>query len=252
MAEDRQCGDDAELRALRARAYGASADIDDDPDAVRRLADLERQARRAIDDAPSVVEDRTPHDSPGGKEDETPSASPQPVADQPDAPIVAASPGRLARRRLIVAWVLSIVVTATLAVAATILVTGANAAGGSHRVALLEVDPAFVPPSNFLGGDTRGFVPFEGLTAISTTAGLGAEDEEPCLVVMTTDDYNASADTGTLEGSVYTGCRAQQFPASAQFVIDAASPEPLRERFGTGRGIRFVLEDGRVGVYVDG
>jgi hypothetical protein len=35
-------------------------------------------------------------------------------------------------------------------------------------------------------------------------------------------------------------------------VINAASPAPLRDRFGVGRGIRFMVEGGHVGVYVVG
>ncbi|WP_460721027.1 hypothetical protein [Microbacterium aureliae] len=43
-------GEDAsdELRALRARAYGPGADISSDPDALRRLAELEARTRAPL------------------------------------------------------------------------------------------------------------------------------------------------------------------------------------------------------------
>lgn len=257
MAEVREPGDDAELQALRARAYGASADIRDDPDAVRRLADLERRARPSDAGVPTVDSDDQPLEAPDGTEAAAPPIpGPGPAPAEPGASTAAPARGRRPRRSFLLVWLASILATAVLAVGATLLVVDTTRAGeerasdGAHRIALLDVDPGFVPAASILGGDTRGFVPFEGMTAISTTAGLGADDGVPCLLVIATDDYDPSA--GTIEGTIYSGCRAKEFPASAQFVINAASPEPLQERFGVGRGIRFVLEDGRVGVYVVG
>ncbi|MFK4837879.1 hypothetical protein ACI3KY_19290, partial [Microbacterium sp. ZW T2_14] len=55
-----------ELRALRERAYGRDADIQDDPQALARLRELEAQSAgtaAADGTTPSAATDGTPHDS---------------------------------------------------------------------------------------------------------------------------------------------------------------------------------------------
>lgn len=249
----------AELLSLRARAYGASADIRSDPVALRRLEHLERRMQQSAlaDATPDGAAETPPGPADGAGIVAAPAPAPtalERAAPSIGPPVAAGGPRR--RRRSGLLWLFSIALTAGLAVGATLAVTGlpspeqGGVPRGAHRIAVLDVDPGFVAGAAFLGGDTRGFTPFEGMTAISTTAGLGADDGVPCLVVVATGDYDPAA--GTIEGTVSSGCRAKEFPASAQFVVNAASPAALQERFGVGRGIRFVLEDGRVSVYVVG
>lgn len=125
---------DAELAALRRRAYGPHADIADDPVALARLTELERRPDRKA--APTAAQPATT------------SAVPTAPTASPDAPVAREAPDVPTPRRP--AWHTAMVV----AVAAVALVTGGAAAaqaGGAPRVeASNAADPESEPATGFV------------------------------------------------------------------------------------------------------
>ena len=115
----------------------------------------------------------------------------------------------------------------------------------SGTVAVLREDADMEWPTDIWGSRTegsRGFESFHGLAVISQQQqmGPGAELVE-CLSVF----------AGRGDGMFYGGgaCGAEPFPATATTVVDAQTPEEVRERFADGTVLHFVLEGDQVRVF---
>lgn len=247
----------AELSALRARAYGPGADLDDDPEAIRRLHELEELAlaRRAEEG-----EGRERVEAPAAlAASAVPSAGPSPVPEvatvgedlsPPDARDddgQVEPPGlRLwwTRRRVALLWAASLV--------AVLVVSSAASAAFTYRLqadpreeAALSVDPTREVPEMFGGGmaESRVFSEFYGLLPIAVDYG-DPSFAGLCLTVVAVDSIDE--DSGSFTGPGTSGCGAGRFPATASFVVSAQFPDELRERFPDGTALQFELQENRV------
>ncbi|MBD3943066.1 hypothetical protein IF188_15325 [Microbacterium sp. NEAU-LLC] len=263
-----------ELRALRARAYGPDADIQDDPVALARLRELEDVRRAASVEriASPVAEESMDAAAPAVPSGSLPVA-PIPTPDTPDAPDTADTPASgdapdantstaapappdgipdpepatrrpWWRRRIPLLWAASVVAALVAGAGLMLWMQGID----SGHIAVLHVDPDEDWPETW-GAPTEGALTFEafhGLTVLSQPQPAFGDglDTVPCLTVFS-----------AIEGTITYGggsCGAGPFPATAAFVIDTHSPAELREAFGIGTALQFVLDGDRVHVYAKG
>lgn len=242
----------AELRMLRARAYGPAADIDDDPVARERLAELEDMLRRPAEEEPppAPVESTLVSSKPGPE----PSA---PEADEPvDAEAVVA--GGIPRRALWL-WTGSLVLVAGLVggitYAATAIAPILRAGDGVRQIATLDVDPDpdFTEARQMFGGGEGSLVyeSYEGLIAFSVSGGWDGSDDTQCITVVAEEHIMTEEGGWGVNGPVAYGCGAGSFPATAQLAINDALPDAVRERFADASALQFVLGEDQVGVFAD-
>ncbi|MFS0866241.1 hypothetical protein AB3M83_02770 [Microbacterium sp. 179-B 1A2 NHS] len=237
-----------ELGALRERAYGPHADIAADPDALRRLRELEIAGRPSTPAPPRGDSDRQPQPAPS---DTSSPRDPIPVEASPDAAQPDVAEPRTPGRRLVVAWAASVAVAALLAVLATLVLTPgptAEVAPGvsARQVAEVVLEPGVEWPSGFEAGwavDTGAV--YLGVTMVRMQERGTAASE--CLMVWVPLTGQVAPDDGTVEG----GCRTGAFPARAEVLVDLDAPAELRQRFAVGTALQFLLVDGRVTVYSD-
>jgi hypothetical protein len=269
-----------ELRALRARAYGPSADIHQDPAAVRRLHELE-----AV---------RKPLGSPGAE----PPAAAADVGKPPPQPAPPASPSQaerawepetqsdavqtsattdifgalestLARRgregraaglspMMRLTWAVSVVAAAALAAAVTYALTWVapvSVSSGAEQIATLEPVPMVdLPPGWFGAGPSSMAFEFYGMTLFETADGFTSSGGSDCFVIVPTEELPAAdADTGnwSMSGAVHSGCGVGDFPATIELPVDSNTPEELRSQFPEGSALQFVRDGDRVGVFLD-
>ncbi|MCM6763548.1 hypothetical protein NB037_14080 [Rathayibacter sp. ZW T2_19] len=227
-----------ELRALQRRAYGREPDLA--PEEWTRLQALEAAAALPSGSAP-----REPVAAPGPIADARPmlpdpllsgSAVPDGTADDPAAS--GAGPHRPASPRLRL-----LLLRAAALVAAALLGAGVTtwaAAPDDREVATLRLAPAEDLPGWGGSEDTLASEVFHGLRMVKRPSG---EDGGSCLYVVP-----AEADAS---GIVYSGCSARSFPATAQLTVSPSLPAELRDAFGDGSGLRFVLEGETVHVSSD-
>lgn len=237
-----------ELRLLRARAYGPSADIGEAD--LRRLEQLEAMNRPADPDQGTVdaVEEAVTDAAPVEVHDVAEAGAP---SDAPEA-----TPRLSGRIRAM--WTASVAVAVAVAVVGTLAVTLpltpiAPAAGRDdvRSIATLSVDPGFVPPK-FFGegeGDIHGFEDFYGLTAVYVDTIWGSERADRCILVMETAKIDPDSDS--FSGFMNNGCGAGPFPATVEMLVDETMPQELREMFADGTAIQFVLDGSRIGVFAD-
>lgn len=264
---------DDELRALRERAYGPRADIQDDPQALSRLHELESLAA-AAPLATRVAPPSSPASEPGERplDPDEPAGGPPasedgpsdiPAVDPPHAPFAEASPGPLPRgpetvdasetrgdeasarrpwwkRRMPLLWACSVLAAAVLgAVSATgvqSLVTG--------QVAVLDLDATTPWPESFFGSRPDGgrmFDEFEGLTVLAVPQEFGDRSATACLYVLSGTDPQPAVATA--------GCAAGSFDPTAALLVSAQSPDALLARFPEGTALQFRLDGSRVAVY---
>ena len=258
----------AELQELRLRAYGPEADIEDDPGAVRRLAELEDQARqerelpraeragwddpdelgdersRAGADDPQVAPAVPAEPDPDGSGREDPDPRRGDPSGEHDAGRLDAPSARSAQpwwRRIRVLWPVSIVATA---VAVWALSVGI-AALDEGRVGVLAVDEDAEWPADMFGDAREGarvFEEFHGMSVYVTPQEWSDDDSLFCLYVRQYDEVGAS--TG--------GCAAGAYPPTAAVLVGPDSPDELRERFSDGTALQFVGERDTVEVYAKG
>jgi hypothetical protein len=142
------------------------------------------------------------------------------------------------RRRLLLAWVGSLVVVALAAAAVTAYVTRRAGYDGVVEAILVE-DPAFEwPPEYSLG--TRAWTDFHGLRPAAFAGvgvGVGVTDCVQIVVVRDVDGDSAPPiEFGT------AGCGSASFPAVASMAVGPDSPTALRARFADGTSLQFRLE----------
>ena len=217
-----------ELRHLRARAYGPSADIDRDPAAVARLAELESTAAASDSGAESALDPDRDDTEP----DEPPQEQPLIVDARSATGAVAAesaSPPDVRRRpRWLVPtlWAASLAVTAviTAIVTSTASVPPATAPEGGTLVAVLAPDPSF--SSDIFGTrgyGAQGFEDFHGLTPIAVDDRWAASfGTDSCLMIVASGV--AAGDDSIYTGRWRTGCAAGPIPASVAMDVDSTVP----------------------------
>ncbi|WP_191906611.1 hypothetical protein [Microbacterium lushaniae] len=261
-----------ELRMLRARAYGPSADIHTDPAAVIRLEELEAAVRTSAGDIagppadavarPETVPTPEPAPEHAIPEPEAPAGpEPAPPAAPEPAPPVApepAAPARGARPRwAAVLWPLSVVVALSAGATAASLampLVPRDAGAGATQVATLRPDPGFVWPDGLFGppsDDAQGYADFLGVTAITAPLGVyrTGGDDSTCVLLIPTDHLADDPEDG-LEW-MQSGCGAGPFPAAVAFTVDPQTPASLRGRFPVGTAMQFVFDGERVGVFAE-
>lgn len=268
----------AELRVLRARAYGPDADISADPAALARLHELEQRstAEAAVATADAVAWGPPPDDP--FSDDDTPALAGPALAETapgfaavlvdrvPEAPDAAelpgseaassdgpgiddpstesepdAAPAHRSRRRTILLWASSLVVAALIGAG----VTYATSDPAIGAVAVLDVDPDGEWPEAYGGQGDNGIVfdEFYGLSVIYSPY-AGGEDGTSCMFVTLIQDSPEA------NNNVFTaGCAAGSFAASASIPVTASMPDDLLERFPEGSTLQFVKDDSRVLVY---
>jgi hypothetical protein len=254
-----------ELRLLRERAYGPTADIHDDTAAMERLRELEDIARPAAPPPPTDVPVDRAAPAPDLRaqtgEGEEADRAPEGV-DEASAPSARARrrrpfPGRLTayaktrRGARVLLWAGTLLVTLAVALAAVTVVqrvSGAPLRPEAEQVARLASDDRFETPAFFGsrgpdGPAFRGYREFAGLRAIVALDGgyfFGPSADE-CMYVMQSDDLAAATGDG-FPGQLWLGCAAGDFPATAQFVITADNTEEVRTEFPIGTALQFVYD----------
>ncbi len=271
-----------ELRMLRARAYGPTGDIADDPRALRRLRELEAAARETARDARRAADTTSPVGGATAASEAT-VRDDAPLAPHPGPPpplpagvpgvrlpaptviavggTVAASPtppARFAPRRwflsrgLAVLWVVSLIAVAALAAGmafAAEWIAPIARHGEVRQIATLSPDPDFSWPEEFGALDTVMGFTFHGLTIGTTKTSLftGTQTRSPCLIAFAAP---VPGDTESL-GRPFGGCGAGAFPATVQLVVDDTMPQDLRDVVPDGTALQFVLDGDRIGVFSD-
>ena len=255
-----------ELTALRRRAYGPDADIDADPAALARLRELEEQDRaraaaseaRAEGAAEAVAQPDEPAESApaltavAAAGDATGDPAADTAADMTgDARDGEPRPPRPIATRWILAWAASV---AAVAIVVGGLVFGLAAmppvptASGARQVeTLTQPVEAGEWLKRWAGGESVRVFSFEGLTVARTPWSMFGQGDDDCLFVVADQRIG---DDGSINGPIYTGCRAGSFPATAEFLVGIDSPQQLRDRFGDGTALQFVLDGDVVGVFV--
>ncbi|OOB91437.1 hypothetical protein [Rathayibacter sp. VKM Ac-2630] len=215
-----------ELRALQRRAYGRGPDLA--PGEWSRLRALEAAA--APRSGP-VSRGPVAEAAPVATEDPFGETDPAPPDAAPGTPRSASA--RLPRLLLRAA---ALVAAALLGAGVTTLAAGSD----SREVATLRLAPADDLAGWGGSEDTLASDDFHGLRVVKRPSG---EDGGSCLYVVP-----AESDAS---GIVYSGCSARSFPATAQLTVSPSLPSELRDAFGDGSGLRFVLAGETVHVSSD-
>lgn len=258
----------SELEALRYRAYGPSADISGDPEALRRLADLEGASLRSDPDSPAAeaASEAPPTRSPSPTRDAQNTSSVTLDTGQagttPDAPVAgtpapaARAPRRKVRRLVWIAWIASLVAVAALAAVATyglVSIAPVRTSSGAPQVATLEPDSAVAVPTGWFGaGASSATYTFFGLTLFETSYGMYGNGGGDCFAAALSSDMPEESDPQngySASGPVYSGCRFGDFPATITFEVDSNAPPELRDRFPDA-SLQFVKDGDRIGVFV--
>ncbi|MCM3778582.1 hypothetical protein [Microbacterium hydrocarbonoxydans] len=233
---------DAELRALQSRAYGRDADIARDPEAMRRLADLE--APQPVEPSVAVV---PPSATPVSASEAAPSTAAESIEPEAEPRLGFFDPRPRA------AWIA--VACAAVAVVAAVSASVATAVTAAARpVEPGLVDTIAVDPGadwwDALGERTDGSVLFEdwyGLTFVRNE-GWSEIDDQRCLLGVPTETVRSASNGFTAIGME---CSAGAFPASLQIIVDAGQPDALRDRFPEGAALKFTLRGDTVEVRAD-
>lgn len=255
----------AELEALRYRAYGPSPDITDDPNALRRLAELEGWAE-GPESEPSAPETTAPASAPpADAAAETPDESAATAPEVPEQPRQPRPPARALLRVSLrrvpriawIAWGASLVAMATLAAVVTyglVSIAPVAVSQGARQIATLEPDPTLRLPTGWFGaGPSSRAYSFYGLAMFETTQGMYGATSGECLTMVLSSDLPTDDDDVqngySAAGPVYSGCRVGSFPATISVGVDSTSPLELRDQF-PGASLQFVKDGDRIGVFL--
>lgn len=256
-----------ELRALRARAYGPDADIDRDPAARLRLAELEASARAEMrgatgarpapasgpaarhaadetsDDLADDAGDNPAGDAPdpARASDSAPAPAAQPAPAEPAATAIRPLTRLFTAPGLGLLWVVSLVAAALVSSGVTLVISQQDPRLVTTLAAMPDAPwPEQFPGSNYGGAEV--FEPFEGLTMVSMPWGVdGPRRDAMCLYMV-----------GTTPLQPTMMCSVGSFPATTVIPVDRTAPEGLRARFALGTALQFVLQGDRVLVYALG
>ena len=240
----------AELAALRARAYGRDADIHDDPVALQRLAELEDAARGAAAGASAAgagVGGDEPHTAELAEPQHPIIAPASEASPEPEIGMSVSEPGEEENLESPVSaprsrwswmlrppvWIASLALTAVLtAVVTTLIVTyDPTVVARLHEIPRDERPAAFKAFAEF-GFDEppRVFEEYRGLTPV---VGAGAPLGQPtvlCLYVMS-------------EGDIVSGmCQGEGIEPRADFIVGGDNGVDVRDAFADGTTVRVTLE----------
>lgn len=262
-----------ELRELRARAYGRDADIAMDAAAARRLQELESEliapvapvaavASHAPVPAPAVAQaEHAPDDADGLLAIER---SANDDAASPDAETESVRSDERRIRRRATWWAASVVASAAVAAVVTFTLSSTvpvSASSGAPQIETLRLETAsdripeewFGVQDDTIGADFLGFTVF-------TIPGWSVEDDSGsagpnCIAVVKTaqippvDDFDQY--DWTYGGDFYSARGIGVFPATVEVPIRGGAPDEVLERYPAAEALQFVLDDDRVGVFLD-
>lgn len=278
---------DEELRALRARAYGPTADIESDPAALHRLQQLEAMTkpRASAGDADAFASEIEPVRQPEPIRPPEPlrrHARPEQSAQEAekdeldvfaDAAVDATDPlapkqepaEKLAAwftvRTTRILWVVAIVAAAVMSAAVTfalVKVTPVASSSGAPQITTLDATSTREIPAGWMGvGPSSAVFDFYGLVLVESAGGyFNGSVGEDCLTVARwdqvpdKDDFDSSSGW-SYDGPTYTGCAVGTFPATVEVPFDSNVPKELSERFPSATALQFVYDGERVGVFLD-
>jgi hypothetical protein len=142
------------------------------------------------------------------------------------------------RRRVVLLWAGSLVLTALIAVGATLWTVQSKG-----RVAVLQVAEKTEWPEAVLGDpppDSRVFESYLGLIVVVMPQSWGPGEGMDCLYVLERSG----------QGMMSTvGCAAGVFAPSAALSVSERAPDELRERYADDTALQFVLDGDLVHVY---
>ncbi|WZH35721.1 MAG: hypothetical protein PIR02_13190 [Microbacterium enclense] len=224
--------EEAELAQLRRRAYSPSADIEADPEALRRLIELEERA---------VAPEELP-----APEEPVPAAEEQIPDAAPDGPRLTLP--RLRRSTVIVLGAAGLVL-ATL-VTALVLVQRVQTdplQAGATQIARLAPDPDFEVPSSLtvgITGEVTAYEEFQGFRVITQPSYRSTEGAARCMAVWQPVLLDASGGGGfSYDGEFSMGvCGAGVFPATSTILLREDSPERRQTDFPAGTALQFVYD----------
>jgi hypothetical protein len=154
-------------------------------------------------------------------------------------------------------WALSVIAASAVAAAVTYAVTAfvpVPVSHGARQIATLERSVAVDIPTGWFGaGPSSAAFEFYGLTFFETTGGYGVAGDG-CISAVATEELpepDADADSWSIQGMTYTGCRVGSFPATVQLLVDSSVPEELRAEFPPRSALQFVFDGDRIGVFLE-
>ncbi|BAJ75758.1 hypothetical protein MTES_2794 [Microbacterium testaceum StLB037] len=226
-----------ELAQLRRRAYSPSADIASDPDALRRLIELEARAN-ATEQAPASAP-AVPEEPVAPAESEIPDATPaRPRITRP----------RL-RRSTVILLAAAALVVATLATVLVVVqrVQTDPLQAGATQIARLAPDPDFEVPSSLtvgITGNVTAFEEFEGFRVISQPSYYDAEGAARCMTVWQPELLDTAGGGGfSYDGEFFLStCGAGSFPANMTMLLRDGTPERAQTDFPAGTALQFVYD----------
>ena len=253
-----------ELRMLRARAYGPSADIHHDPAAQQRLNELEAATRmsRPLEVTPTApVTESTHHPGPPPPlpaDVRRPTRLAEPSVTVAGGAAAASHP-RVAPRRwflsrgFAVLWLVSLVAVAAIAAGVAFAATWmapVTRGTDARQIATLSPDPDFDWNQAFGGSSEtmRGGYTFHGLSIVVSDAGFFASGSAASGCLLAYPSANVADDT--VSGPVFTGCGAGPFPATVQLTVDNTLPPELHDAVGDDAALQFVLDGDKLGVFL--
>jgi hypothetical protein len=233
-----------ELRTLRARAYGPTADIHDDPTALARLRELEGRAQTIVAPAapatPAAPVPAVPQEGDAVSEPEPEGEASVPEQIPATHDVAAASPVR--RRRRLWPWIATAVGVGL--VVGAVVATLVPAVLPANRVAVLATADLSEWDTDAFGPPQEGsilFHDFRDLSVVMIPNAWGLVDEESatrCLFVH------------SARGVMITiGCAGDGFSPTASFTVRGSFADELGEEFPDGTSLRFVLDGSEVLVY---
>ncbi|WP_312170191.1 hypothetical protein [Microbacterium sp.] len=269
-----------ELRELRARAYGRDADIAMDAAAVRRLQELESARSTAVAPVASAVPPSAPDvtsapplvpaaaaGTRSTDEADVLRALERAVNDDADPHDAEVDPARRAEqvaRRRTTWWAASVVGAAAVAAVITFTLSSTpavSASSGAPQVETLRLtDASDRIPEGWFGvdGDTLG-ADFFGFTVFSYPGWNENRDPDggrvSCIAVVKTAEIppveGFDPNDWGYGGDFYSGCGIGVFPATVEVAVDRDAPDELTARYPSAEALQFVLDDDRVGVFLD-
>jgi hypothetical protein len=227
-----------ELAQLRRRAYSPSADIAADPEALRRLIELEARASAAEEEPPPAPV----------ANDDTDAAIDQAIPDAAPEPPRFTLP-RLRRSTVILLAAAGLVV-ATLATVLVVVqrVQTDPLQAGATQIARLSPDPGFEVPSSLtvgLTGKVTAYESFQGFRVMSQPSYYDAEGAARCMTVWQPDLLETSDGGGgfSYDGEFFLGvCGAGIFPATSTMLLREDTPERAQTDFPAGTALQFVYD----------
>lgn len=250
---------DAELAALRARAYGADADIHDDPVALARLRDLEERRRimgeaAVAPSAPAAPAVAPPPSlpafsfvSPPADTDARPSAGQTPDPDRDGAADPAAGPAAApaasgtaspSRGRLLLACAVTALATAAITGGITLWATSAGA-DRPDAVVRPAVDPT---PNETLDDQVTDIVQFDDFHGMQVAAGTLSEDRTQRCVFITIPQGQFSSGTGA--------CAIAPFDPQLDLALATYAGSEIADAFGADAVLRLRVVGDELRVFV--